>query len=102
MTVTAQIMPRPQLEAGCDLLPSNANGGHLANPDEVLVRQWPTGKLRELAADLERSEINTGKPKLFDQRCYLAFCLHVIAGIEQHAPSAVRARISGAGLREDD
>ena len=45
----------------------------LANLYEVLVRQWPTGKLRELAADLERSKIDSSETNPFDEGRYLSF-----------------------------
>src|SRR5438552_8414531 len=74
------------------------NSRHSANLDEVLVRQWPTGKLRKPASDLKRSEVNPGKTKPFDERCYLRLCRYIIAGIEQYAPSAVGMWISSQQL----
>src|SRR5947209_4551032 len=62
---------------------------------KVLVRQRPSGKLRELAANRERSEINADKADAIDERCYLRLRRAVVAGIEQHAPATVRAWVSG-------
>src|SRR5258705_874467 len=106
MAASGHDLPVPRVEPTADepsaaagiavaeRLPGRANSRHLPNLDEVLVRQWPARKLRKLAADLERSEIDPGETQPFDERRYLALCRCVVAGIEQHAPSAVSARIS--------
>src|SRR5712671_4309345 len=78
--------------------PHPANAG-LRNLDEVLVRQRSSGELRELAADRQRSKINAEEADAVDQRRDLRLRRRIIAGIEQHAPSAAILRVRGQNFR---
>lgn len=57
--------------------------------DEVQKR--PTTKLRQTAAEGERTEINAEKAETVDKRIYFRLCPCVIARIEQH-PNAMAER----------
>jgi hypothetical protein len=53
------------------------------NLDEVLVWQWPAGKLRKPASDLERAEINTSETEPFNERRYLGLCPWVKGALDK-------------------
>src|SRR6266404_7626867 len=57
-----------------------------ADLDEILVRERSSGKLSELAADRERSKIDTDEADPIDECRHFRLCCLVVAGIEQHAP----------------
>jgi hypothetical protein len=46
--------------------------GHLADLDEILVREWPAGKLSDLAANRERFKIDADEADPPARRSYLA------------------------------
>src|SRR4029450_10988912 len=56
---------------------------------------WPARELSKLAADRQRPEINADEADAVDERRHLRLRGTVIAGIEQHAPAAVRPRVPG-------
>ena len=71
----------------------------LADPDEVLIRQWPAGKLCELAADREWAKVDAGESEAIDQRSHLRLRGAVIARVEQHATTAIRLWIACQHVR---
>jgi len=68
-----------------------ARSNRSADLDEILVRQRFAGKLSELAADGERPKIDADEADPVDQCHYFRLCCVVVAGIEQHAPAAIRS-----------
>jgi hypothetical protein len=76
--------------ASIGYLSRRARSRRSVDPDKILTRQWPTGKLRKLAADLKRPKVDTGKTYPFDQSRYLSFGCCVIAGT---APADRRASL---------
>src|SRR5438876_4933142 len=86
------------------LLPDRSPGRVLINSadlDEILVRQRSAGKLSELAADRERSEIDADEVDPVDECRHFRLRCVIVAGIEQHAPSAVRPWIAGQDFRAE-
>src|SRR5882672_5939143 len=77
----------------------SAKKGHSADLDEILVRQRSSRKLSELAAERERSKIDAEEADPIDECRHFRFCCLVVAGIEQHAPAAIGARIVGQNFR---
>ena len=67
-----------------------SNGGLSTDLDEILIWQRAAGKLREPAADVQRSEINSDEADLFDQRGHFRLCGAIVARIKQNPPAAVR------------
>ena len=65
--------PRTTRKCCADLVATkSAMNGHLADLDEILVREWPAGKLSDLAANRERFKIDADEADPPDRRSYLA------------------------------
>ena len=80
------------------------DAGHDTRRDTqlILMRFWfgsgPPGNCASLPPTAERSQIDTNETEPVDERGHLLLRRAVVAGIEQHALTAVRARIAGQHL----
>jgi hypothetical protein len=98
---TAEVPPIPAAITRGSQLTLRAKGRHLADLDEVLVRQWPAGKLSDLATDRERSKIEANEADPVDECRYLGLRCVVVAeeNSTRRPPSALGSSANTSARR---